>query len=66
MDGWLLFGLVLPFFSFVLSILEEIVKEDENVIKVFNSFVVTYYDLSLVSSSLALGSLSKITQGHCW
>ena len=40
MDAWLLFGLVLPFVGFVLSILEELVKEEENMseVRYFKSF----------------------------
>ena len=34
MDAWLLFGLVLPFVGFILSILEELVHEDEDQTKV--------------------------------
>ena len=36
MDVWLLFGLVLPFISFILSIMEELVKDDGEDMKVQN------------------------------
>ena len=46
MDAWLLFGLVLPFVGFVLSILEELVKEEQNINEV-RSFKSFDYQLSL-------------------
>merc|ERR1712142_793799 len=36
-DVWLLFGLVLPFVSFILTLIEEIVKNDDNTTKLFDS-----------------------------
>ena len=37
MDTWLLFGLTLPFISFILSILEELMQDrEENEAKVIN------------------------------
>ena len=35
MDAWLLFGLVLPFVGFVLSIMEELVHEEDDPPKVY-------------------------------
>ena len=34
MDAWLLFGLVLPYVGFVLSITEELVHEDEDGVRI--------------------------------
>ena len=34
MDAWLLFGLVLPFVGFVLSISEELVHEDDDEVRI--------------------------------
>ena len=31
MDVWLLFGLLLPFVSFILTLIEEIVKNDDEI-----------------------------------
>ena len=36
MDVWLLFGLVLPFISFILTLIEEIVKNEDNPQEAFN------------------------------
>ena len=35
-DVWLLFGLVLPFVSFILTLIEEIVKNEDDEMKIFN------------------------------
>ena len=46
MDIWLLFGLTLPFISFILSILEELLQEREE-----NEAKVIYHELNFIKQN---------------